>query len=113
MDETNMDKALRGESVPVTEIRLNELRRYAMERGKLPIGHPEQLHWHWPAALNELAALRARVEALERAADNVIRCNTFTCMFPYPHRCPAQCQADAALRALLRKASAGEGPAHE
>lgn len=50
----------------------------------------------------ELAALRARVAALERAADNVIRCNTFGCAFPHPSFCPAQCQADQALRAALR-----------
>ncbi len=47
-------------------------------------------------------ALRARVAELERAADNVIRCNTFGCAFPDPNSCPAQCRADQALRAALR-----------
>lgn len=46
--------------------------------------------------------LRARVAQLERAAHAVIRCNDRVCAMPPPARCPAQCQADAALRAARR-----------
>jgi hypothetical protein len=59
------------------------------------------------AATNELAALRERVAELERAARDAIRCNDKGCMYLHPNFCPAQCQADAALRAVLRAGPSG------
>lgn len=57
--ETNFDKVLRGEPVAVTDARLMEMRMQADAAVKLPWNDPAHLHWHWLAALNELASLRA------------------------------------------------------
>ena len=57
--DTNRDKALRGEVVKVTDDRLKEMQRQAIAFEGLGDGH---YHWHWAAALNELIAIRAVVK---------------------------------------------------
>jgi hypothetical protein len=50
----------------------------------------------------ELESVRARLKELEEVGRALIRCNEGVCAMLLPNRCPAQCQADAALRRLLR-----------
>ena len=57
--ETNRDKVLRGEPVPLTTARLLELQKYAIDREGIDYDRG-QMHWHWAAAINELVELRKR-----------------------------------------------------
>jgi hypothetical protein len=62
-DETNSDKARRGEAVSLTMDRLKQMQHQAIDRmGYCP---PEQMHWHWAAAINELIALRSAASATD------------------------------------------------
>jgi hypothetical protein len=56
MADTNRDKALRGEVVRVSDGRLVEMQLQAIECEGVTAN--PVYHWHWAAALNELAALR-------------------------------------------------------
>jgi len=66
-DETNRDKALRGEVVVISEARLREMREQAIRFEGIGDG---TYHWHWAAALNELIALREPVQQVETTAEH-------------------------------------------
>ena len=53
--ETNRDMVLRGEAVAVTDGRLKEMQRQAIQFEGIGVG---LFHWHWAAAINELIARR-------------------------------------------------------
>lgn len=66
-EETNRDKVLRGEPVPVTDSRLAEMQEQAIAAEGIGLMGP--LHWHWASAINELIAARAEIERLTRERD--------------------------------------------
>jgi hypothetical protein len=55
-DESNRDKALRGEVVLVTDERLSDMQSQAIALEGVDC---DSYHWHWAAVLNELIARRA------------------------------------------------------
>jgi len=57
--ETNRDKVLHGETVQVSDGRLQEMQRIAVMREGVGLG---DLHWHWAAVVNELIERRARLQ---------------------------------------------------
>lgn len=58
-EDSGFDKVLRGEPVAVTDARLKEMQEQARHGALLNFYDPGHRHWHWLAALNELASLRA------------------------------------------------------
>ena len=63
-EETNREKALRGEVVRVSAGRLREMQSLTVLCEG--IAETPVYHWHFAAALNELAALRKIVAAAAR-----------------------------------------------
>lgn len=62
-EPTNRDKALAGEVIKVSDKRLEEMQRQAVQFEGIDTGH---MHWHWAAAVNELIDLRKGGEPKER-----------------------------------------------
>ena len=65
---TPRDRALAGEVVKVTDERLAELQRTAMDNEGIALGY---MHWHWACAINELITARKEIERLTRERDSV------------------------------------------
>jgi hypothetical protein len=66
--ETNRDKALRGEVVKVTDGRLLEMQAQTIAREGVS---DNLLHWHWAAVINELIDRRSRETRAGLTADDV------------------------------------------
>ena len=60
---TPRDRALAGEVVKVTDERLAEMQRIAIDNED---AGTYSLHWHWAAAITELIAARKEIERLTR-----------------------------------------------
>ena len=58
---TPRDRALAGEVVKVTDERLAEMQRIAIDNED---ARTYSMHWHWAAAINELIAARKEIERL-------------------------------------------------
>ena len=63
---TPRDRALAGEVVKVTDERLAEMQRIAIDNED---AGTYSMHWHWAAAINELIAARKEIERLTRERD--------------------------------------------
>jgi len=66
MADTHRDMVLRGEVVRVTQSRLAEMQKMAIQFEGISARDPPVLHWHWAAVVNELIFLRKLVAAVER-----------------------------------------------
>ena len=60
-DHTPRDRALAGEVVKVTDERLAEMQRIAVDNEGIEL---YSMHWHWASALTELIAARKEIERL-------------------------------------------------
>ena len=69
---TPRDRALAGEVVKLTDERLAEMQRIAIDNEG---AGTYSMHWHWAAALNELIVARKEIERLTRERDEALSLN--------------------------------------